>query len=81
MRFPADLPTGKWLGHLIESIRNAPVGSNLDGAQKHLAELIALNTYSKRYHHDGTPGVVIPVPPLAELQAYCRRTLEFIQGI
>lgn len=81
MRFPADLPTGKWLGELIEAIRDAPVGSNLEGAKKHLAELIALNTYSKRYHHDGTPGVVIPVPPLAELQAYCRRTLEFIQGV
>ncbi len=80
MRFPADLPTGKWLGDLIESIRNAPPGSSLEGAQKHLLELTALNTYSKKYHHDGSPGVVVPVPPVGELQTYCRRTLEFIQG-
>jgi wobble nucleotide-excising tRNase len=81
MRFPADLPSGKWLGSLIEAIRDSPAGSNLEGAKKHLAEIIALNEYSKKYHHDGTPGVVVPVPALAELQSYSRRTLAFIQGV
>lgn len=81
MRFPADLPTGKWLGALIDSIQHAPIGSSLEGAQKHLLELTALNTYSKQYHHDGSPGVVVSAPSLGELQTYCRRTLKFIQGV
>jgi len=80
MRFPGAFAPDMWLGDLIKQIKEAPAANMLAGMQPRLNELIAINEYSKKYHHDdGSPSK--SQPTLAELQSYSRRTLEFIAGV
>jgi wobble nucleotide-excising tRNase len=80
MRFPGAFAPDMWLGDLIKQIKEAPAADMLAGMQPRLNELIAINEYSKKYHHDyGSPSK--SQPTLVELQSYSRRTLEFIAGV
>jgi len=81
MRFPGAFASDMWLGDFIEQIKEAPAAAMLAGMQPRLSELIAINEYSKKYHHDDKSSPSRSQPTLAELQSYSRRTLEFIAGV
>jgi wobble nucleotide-excising tRNase len=81
MRFPRLFPSDKWLGDFISLIRNAPSTSPLARMQPQLQELADINDYTKRYHHDSGPIPGVSQPHLAELQSYCKRTMDLIAGV
>ena len=81
MRFPGAFAPDMWLGDFIEKIKGVSAEAMLTGMQPRLSELIAINEYSKKYHHDGKGSPSKSQPTLAELQSYSRRTLEFIAGV
>jgi wobble nucleotide-excising tRNase len=80
MRFPRQFPSDKWLGDFIKLIREAEPSSPLVRMQSQLQELSDINDYTRRYHHDNGPVAGVSQPDLAELQSYCRRTINFISG-
>ena len=82
MRFPGAFGPDKWLGDFIEQIKaEAPPGNMVAGMKPKLNELIAINEYSKKYHHGGEGSHSKSQPTVAELQSYSRRTLVFIAGV
>ncbi|PKQ27764.1 MAG: hypothetical protein CVT63_06280 [Candidatus Anoxymicrobium japonicum] len=81
MRFPGAFAPDMWLGDFIEQIKGVPAAAMLAGMQPRLSDLIAINEYSKKYHHDGKGSPSKSQSTLAELQSYSRRTLEFIAGV
>jgi wobble nucleotide-excising tRNase len=81
VRFPAELPADRWLGDLIEAIRNADAASSLQAWQgPPLAELTDINDYSKKFHHDKNSAAATEPVDDGELQGYVRRTLRMIGG-
>ena len=81
MRFPGAFTSNMWLGDFIERIKDAPEADMLSGMKPTLGNLIAINEYSKKFHHGGKSNPGKPQPTLAELQSYSKRTLAFIAGV
>ena len=80
MKFPEDFGKSEWLGDLIEKARDAQPGSALLSLKNRLPDLIAINDYSKRYHHAQNAAADSEPINATEVQAYARRTLRFITG-
>lgn len=82
-RFPDRFPSGKWLGEMIEMIRNADSSSPLSRLHgQQLQELEEINEFSKKFHHDTKPSGYDPSTLTdGELTSYVRRTLEFVPGV
>jgi len=78
MKFPHAFGKTEWLGDFIAKIHAAGLGDLLAAALPVLADLEAVNDYSKPYHHDGdTPPAPEPIVG-TELQSYARRTVSII---
>lgn len=69
-----------WMGEFINSIRNAPVGDDLEPMKEQLAELEDLNNYSKKYHHSENSNADSEPISDTELRSFANRTLRFVSG-
>lgn len=78
LKVPNEFPEGKWLGELLERIRDCDALSLLFHAKQCLPDLEAINDFSKRYHHATNPSADSEPINDGELQGYAKRTLEFI---
>lgn len=77
-RFPNRFPANKWLGDMLSHIRTEGAAHPMYDS---LADLAAINDYSKRYHHDTNPGHADAEPiDDGELQGYVRRALQIVGG-
>lgn len=72
--FPDQFTKGKWLGDLIEDIRDSSADSPLEQLKSVQLELQKINDFSKRYHHGDSTREHIDED---ELNGYVKRTLEF----
>jgi wobble nucleotide-excising tRNase len=78
--FPGQFPQNEWLGDFIGKIRAAGVTNGLNHAKADLAELDAINGYSKKYHHQQNPNADLEVINEDELHGYVKRTLRLVGG-
>lgn len=77
-RFPHQFPDKEWLGDMIKRIRDS---NGIHPMSPGLAELEAINDYSKKYHHDTNPGKADSEPLNdGELQSFVSRTLAIAGG-
>ncbi|MCY4532844.1 MAG: hypothetical protein OXC84_11030 [Gammaproteobacteria bacterium] len=70
----------EWLGDFIVKIRNASNTNGLSHAQADLSEIVAINDYSKKYHHDQNPGADSETLSEDELHGFVKRTLKLAGG-
>lgn len=70
----------KWLGDIIEMIKNADQSSVFFRQKENLDDLCDINDYSKIYHHSNPNYLEIPINT-EELRAYCKRTIEILMKI
>lgn len=75
LRYPGNFSETEWLGDFIKRIREADTTSPLYAAKGMLDELTAINDYSKKYHHEQTPGSDAEPLNEAELLTFVSRTL------
>jgi len=78
--FPGRFQPTEWLGDFIRKIRNADDTDGLSHAKEDLAEIEAVNDYSKRYHHDQNPNADSETISNDELHAFVKRTLRLAGG-
>lgn len=78
VRFPGHFQPDEWLGNFIEKIRMASDNDGLSHAKADLAEIEAINDYSKKYHHD--PNADLETISVDELHGFVKRTLRFVGG-
>jgi len=78
--FPGQFQQNEWLGDFIGKIRAAYETDGLHHAKADLAELDAINGYSKKYHHQ--QNVNADQEPINddELHGYVKRTLRLVGG-
>jgi len=79
--FPGHFSSGEWLGQFLERIRAANSGTGLDHAKSDLAELEAINDFSKKYHHAQNPNAALEPIDDDELEGYVKRTLRLVGGV
>lgn len=70
----------KWLGDIIDFIRNADRNSIFYRQKENLDALCDINDYSKIYHHSNPNYLEVPINT-EELRTYCQRTLELLTKI
>lgn len=80
LRFVGQFAANEWLGDFINKIRQAAAGSPLAAAQSVLAEIEALNDYSKRYHHASNPSADAEPLDMGELTGFTNRALALVGG-
>lgn len=81
VHFPGHFQANEWLGQFIDKIRNAGDTDGLSHAKADLAEIEAINEYSKEYHHDQNPNADSAPLSTDELHGYVKRTLRLVGGI
>lgn len=81
-RFPPEFPEGKWLGQLIEQIREADNTSPLYVLHgEPLNELASINDFSKTFHHEtNVAGWDSAIPDEDELAGFAEKTIRFVGG-
>lgn len=70
----------KWLGDIIDFIRNAERNDIFYRQKENLDTLCDINDYSKIYHHSNPNYLEVPINT-EELGTYCQRTLELLTKI
>lgn len=80
LRFVGQFAPTEWLGDFILKIRQSAAGTPLAAAQPVLAEIEALNDYSRRYHHGTNPGAATESIDLIELAGFTNRALVLVGG-
>ena len=70
----------KWLGDIIDFIRNAERNDIFYRQKENLDTLCDINDYSKIYHHSNPNYLEVPINT-EELRTYCQRTLELLTKI
>jgi len=70
----------EWLGDFINKIRAADSTSGLQHAKADIGELEAINSYSKKYHHQQNGNADSEPVPDDELHGYVKRTLRLGGG-
>lgn len=78
--FPGHFQPNEWLGDFIAKIRTADATSGLQHAKIDLAELEAINGYSKKYHHQQNANADTEPINDDELHGYVKRTLRLVGG-
>lgn len=78
--FPGHFQQNEWLGEFISKIRLADVTSGLQHAKADLAELDAINGYSKKYHHQQNANADSEPINDDELHGYVKRALRLVGG-
>jgi hypothetical protein len=79
--FPGHFQSYEWLGDFIDKIRNASDTDGLSHAKADLAEVEAINDYSKRYHHEHNQNADSEPLSEDELHGYVKRTLRLVGGV
>lgn len=80
-RCPVELARARSLGPMISQIREASEGTPLMSLNPALAELSAINDYSKQFHHGAAPGSDPSATSDSELRGYVERTFSIVRGI
>jgi len=78
--FPGHFQPTEWLGDFIGRIRAADATSGLQHAKADLEELDAINSYSKKYHHQQNANAASEPINDDELHGYVKRTLRLVGG-
>lgn len=78
--FPGHFKESEWLGDFITKIRNATNTGGLSHAKADLAEIEAINDYSKKYHHEQNPNANSESVSEDELHGFVKRTLRLVGG-
>ena len=78
--FPGHFQPNEWLGNFIDKIRAADATNGLQHAKADLAELEAINGYSKKYHHQQNLNANLEPINGDELHGYVKRTLRLVGG-
>jgi len=78
--FPGHFLRTEWLGDFIGKIRAADTTSGLQHAKADLDELDAINSYSKKYHHQQNANADAEPINDDELHGYVKRTLRLVGG-
>lgn len=78
--FPGHFQQNEWLGDFISKIRAADATSGLQHAKADLDELDAINSYSKKYHHQQNANADSEPINDEELHGYVKRTLRLVGG-
>jgi len=78
--FPGHFQSTEWLGDFIAKIRAADATSGLQHAKADLDELEAINSYSKKYHHQQNANADAEPINDDELHGYVKRTLRLVGG-
>jgi wobble nucleotide-excising tRNase len=77
-RFPGQFADKDWLGDMIQHIRES---GSLHPLWNALAEIEAINEYSKQFHHETNPGHADTVVVNdEELHVFIQRTLAIAGG-
>jgi wobble nucleotide-excising tRNase len=79
VRFPSHFKDREWLGDFIDKVRKAPPGHDLEPMKKDLTDVEKVNTYSKKFHHEGVGALVPEVDPI-ELETHIRLALRLAGG-
>ena len=77
-RFPREFDANEWLGQFIEKIENADTLDPLARIKDLLPEIVAINDYSKKYHHQQNPNADNEPVNDAELVTYINRVLNLL---
>lgn len=77
-QYPHMFNSNEWLGDFIVKIRAAGAASTLTGAQHNLAEIEAINDYSKRYHHAQNTNADNEPIASDELYGFVNRALKLV---
>lgn len=78
--FPGHFQANEWLGDFISKIRAADATNGLQHAKADLDELDAINSYSKKYHHQQNASADSEPINDDELHGYVKRTLRLVGG-
>ncbi len=78
--FPGHFQANEWLGDMVGKIRNADTTSGLQHAKADVDELDAINSYSKKYHHQQNANADTEPINEDELHGYVKRTLRLVGG-
>ena len=76
--FPGQFQPNEWLGDFIGKIRAASATDGLQHAKADLAELDAINDYSKKYHHQQNANADSEPINGDELHGFVKRTLRLV---
>jgi len=80
MHFPGHFQPHEWLGDFICKIKSSQDTDGLAHAKADIAEIEAINEYSKKYHHEQTnPADSDPIIE-EELYGFVKRTLKLVGG-
>lgn len=71
----------QWLGDFIALIRAAPQGTPLFVMNDQVAEIEAINDFSKKYHHAQNPNADNEPIDEGEVRAFVRRTLRLVSAV
>ena len=77
-RFPRDFKTNEWLGEFIDKIQNASDTDGLFLAKADLPEIVAINAYSRKYHHAQNANADSEPLSAEELNGFVKRTLMLV---
>lgn len=75
-KFVGDLSRENGIGSMVVTLKQKPYLSD----QRIVTEYNDLNDYSLRFHHDGSSSWRSPSINVAEILAYCQRTLVLLDG-
>jgi wobble nucleotide-excising tRNase len=78
--FPGQFQQNEWLGDFISKIQAADSTSGLRHAKADVGELEAINSYSKKYHHQQNTNADSETVNTDELHGYVKRTLQLVGG-
>jgi len=79
--FPGHFQPNEWLGNFVDKTRNDGGTGGLAHARDDLAEIQAINEYSKKYHHDQNPNADSEPLSEDELHGFVKRTLRLVAGV
>lgn len=80
IHFPGHFLANEWLGDFINKIRSAANTDGLSHAQADLEEIVAINDFSKKYHHEQNSNADSEPISDEELHGYVKRTLRLVGG-
>jgi wobble nucleotide-excising tRNase len=80
--FPDEFLPNEWLGQFIEKIAASKESVPLGKMKDRIDDLICINDYSKRFHHQFDPDAATNLEKITEgeLSPWVKRTLEFVKS-
>ena len=81
IRYPFAFNENQWLGDFIQIVKEDDSG-DFSTLKPHLRDLIELNVFSKKFHHDIDPSASHNLAQLTDtkLKPWVERTMNFLKG-